>query len=416
MGMRSAPGRSRRPGPGAALRIGLFTNNYRPLQSGLATSVDSFAEAFRRAGHTVTVVAPRYPGAADREPGLLRVPGLAAPTHHAYVLPCPAYPGVAAAVAALDLDIYHAQHPFLLGAAARRWARRAGRPLVFTYHTHYDRYAHYVPGPARLVARLAVAAALRMANAADLVVAPSAAVARLLRTRGVEAPVIVVPTGVPLPPLPDPAGRERLRRRMGGWDGAPLCLSVGRLAPEKNLGFLLRAFASLSARCPRARLALVGEGDDRARLERLAAELGIRERVVFVGSLPHADVLDYYLAADLFLFSSTSETQGLAALEAMAAALPVIAVPSEATAELFAGGRGGLLAPQEADRFGAAAAGLWADRERRMALAEEARALAARYAPEASAAALLTAYARLIRGRQAAGSPLRLRSSREART
>jgi glycosyltransferase involved in cell wall biosynthesis len=414
--MRTASGRPRRPEPEVPLRIGLFTNNYRPLQNGLATSVDTFADAYRRAGHTVTVVAPRYPGGAGDEPGLLRVPGLAAPTHHAYVLPCPVYPGVARTVAALELDVYHAQHPFLLGAAARRWARRADRPLVFTYHTHYDRYAHYVPGPARLVARLAVAAALRMANASDLVVAPSAAVARMLRTKGVEAPVIVVPTGVPLPLLPDPTERERLRRRIGRWDGAPLCLSVGRLAPEKNLGFLLHAFASLSARCPLARLLLVGDGDDRGRLERLAASLGIGGRVDFVGPLPHADVVDFYLAADLFLFSSTSETQGLVALEAMAAALPVVAVPSEAAAELFGSGRGGVIAPEDAEVFGEAAARLWADRERRAGLGEEARSLAARYTPEASAATLLTAYARLIRGRQAVGRPTRVRTSREART
>ena len=154
------------------MRIGLFTNNYRPLVNGLATSVETFALAFRRAGHAVTVVAPRYPGVPGSEEGVLRVPGIRAPTHHAYVLPMAWWPGVASAVAALQLDVFHAQHPLLLGAAAARWARRAKRPLVFTYHTHYDRYAHYVPGPSRLVARLAIRQAAAFANRADLVVAP----------------------------------------------------------------------------------------------------------------------------------------------------------------------------------------------------------------------------------------------------
>src|SRR3972149_3306206 len=165
------------------MRIGLFTNNYRPLVNGLATSVETFARAFRRAGHTVTVVAPRYPGARDHEEGVLRVPGVRVPTHHAYVLPVAWWPGVGSAVASLDLDIFHAQHPLLLGAAAARWARHRKRPLVFTYHTHYDRYAHYVPGPTRLVAHLAVRQAVHFANRADLVIAPAPAVEHTLRAQ-----------------------------------------------------------------------------------------------------------------------------------------------------------------------------------------------------------------------------------------
>ena len=173
------------------MRIGLFTNNYRPLVNGLASAVAGTAQALRRAGHRVVVVAPRYAGAAA-EPDCLRVPGLRAPTHHAYVLPSPWSPAVARAVADLGLDVYHAQHPFLLGAAAARWARRAGRPLVFTYHTHYERYGHYCPGLARLAGRLALRRALRFAGRADLVVAPTPGVAARLRARGLRTPIALV--------------------------------------------------------------------------------------------------------------------------------------------------------------------------------------------------------------------------------
>src|SRR3990172_13054025 len=110
------------------MRIGLFTNNCRPLVNGRATSVESFAQAFRRAGHDVTVVAPRYPGGCPPEPGVLRVPGVRAPTHHAYVLPMAWWPGVGSAVAALQLDVFHAQHPLLLGPAAGPWGRPGEGP------------------------------------------------------------------------------------------------------------------------------------------------------------------------------------------------------------------------------------------------------------------------------------------------
>lgn len=382
------------------MRIGLFTNNYRPLANGLATSVETFARAFRRAGHQVTVVAPQYRRTVPDEANVLRVAGIRAPTHHAYVLPIARWPGVARAVAALDLDIFHAQHPFLLGAAAGRWARGAGRPLVFTYHTRYDRYAHYVPGPSRLVGRLAVRWAMAFGRRADLVIAPAAAVARELRARGLRVPIEVIPTGVALSPVWGPAQRATSQEALG-LEGSPLCLSVGRLAREKNQAFLLAAFARLLRDLPAARLLLVGEGDDRARLERLAAALGIGERVRFVGAVPHEAVTLYYLAADLFLFPSTSETQGIVALEALAAGLPVVAVSSEAAADLLLDGEAGLITPEDPEAFAVGVVTLWEKPERRRAMGVAGRSLAAQYAPDATAARLLEFYQGLIRARRA---------------
>lgn len=382
------------------MRIGLFTNNYRPLANGLATSVETFAEAFRRAGHRVTVVAPRYKGLPDAEPEILRVPGFRAPTHHAYILPISRWPGVTRAVAALDLDIFHAQHPFLLGAAAGRWARRLGRPLVFSYHTHYGRYAHYVPGPSRLVARLAVSRALAFASRADLVIAPTTAVARELRARGLHAPLEVIPTGVTLPPVLAETDRQGSVRALGLCQGSPLCLSVGRLAREKNQAFLLSAFASILTHLPTARLVLVGEGDDRLRLERLVRDLGLARKVDFTGAVPHELVGAYYHAADLFLFPSTSETQGLVILEALASGLPVVAVESDAAGELLRNGEGGTIAPEDPAAFADRVVTLWEQSERRQAMGRGGRRVAAGYAPDALAARMLELYQELIRIRR----------------
>jgi 1,2-diacylglycerol 3-alpha-glucosyltransferase len=379
------------------MRIGLFTNNYRPLANGLATSVETFAQAFRRAGHAVTVVAPNYGLVPQAESDVLRVPGWKAPTHHAYVLPMPGWPGVARAVAALDLDVFHAQHPFLLGAAAGRWARRLGRPLVFTYHTRYDRYAHYVPGPSALVSRLAVRRALTFANRADLVIAPSATVARELRARGLRTPVEVVPTGAALPLLMGEADRLETRRTLCLDPGYPIYLSVGRLAREKNQAFLLSAFLLILKELPTAHLVLVGEGDDRPRLERMAAALGIGGRVRFVGHVPHESVDAFYQAADLFLFSSTSETQGLAVLEALAAGLPVVAVTSEASLELLGEGEGGTITACDPAAFASQAVTLWMRPERRRSLGLAGRRIAAGYAPDVLAGRMLDLYREVIR-------------------
>jgi len=399
----------------SAMRIGLFTNNYRPLVNGLVTSVDSFAEAFRRAGHDVFVIAPRYDGGRQGAEGVLRVPGLRTPTHHAYVLPFSGWPGIRRAVRRLGLDVYHAQHPFLLGAAAARWAREADRPLIFTYHTRYERYAHYVPGPAGLIGRLALRRALAFAGQADLVIAPASSVARDLAALGLRTSVAVIPTGVDLPPSPSADRRQAARRALGLEHGSPVCLSVGRLAKEKNVSFLLRAFRHIAHNLPDAYLVLVGDGDERPHLVRLAADLGLRSRVRFVGSVPHEGVGAYALAADLFFFVSTSETQGLAALEGLAAGLPVVAVTSAAALDLLQDERAGLCCPEDPEVFANEAVALWKAPDRRVAMAEAARRIAARYAPDASAAKLVDLYGHAMRARRAPYAA-ETRRSGEART
>src|SRR5205823_11019985 len=138
------------------MRIGLFTNNYLPFRGGVTTAVETLREGLDRVGHDVWVFAPAHSGKSRDLPRVLRYPSVPAPTYPGFALPLPFCPRLAALAATLGLDILHAQHPFLLGVTARRLARRLARPLVFTYHTRYEKYAHYVPLPQRFVAALAI--------------------------------------------------------------------------------------------------------------------------------------------------------------------------------------------------------------------------------------------------------------------
>jgi len=131
------------------VRIGLFTNNYLPFCGGVTISVETLRRGLERRGHEVWLFAPRFPGYTDDTPRVIRVPSVPAATYPEFALAIPWGPRLARRVRALGLDVFHAHHPFLLGPAARRFARRAGRPLVFTYHTRYEKYAHYVPLPPR---------------------------------------------------------------------------------------------------------------------------------------------------------------------------------------------------------------------------------------------------------------------------
>src|SRR6266498_3994822 len=196
------------------MRVALFTNNYLPFRGGVTTAVETLRRGLEELCHRVWVFAPASRPPVSDPPWVFRYPSIPAPTYPGFALALPFSRRLHGTARALAPDIVHAQHPFLLGPAARRFARGYGRPIVFTYHTRYEKYAHYVPLPERLVAALAVRLARRLGDATDLVVAPSGHIAHVLASRGVRAPVVVVPTGVGLDRF-SPGDREAARRGLG---------------------------------------------------------------------------------------------------------------------------------------------------------------------------------------------------------
>ncbi|MGH8649441.1 MAG: glycosyltransferase, partial [Burkholderiales bacterium] len=158
------------------MRIALFTNNYLPFCGGVTISVETLRGGLEAAGHEPWVFGPRLRGAHDASTRVVRYPSIPATTYPEFALAVPYSPRIARLVASVDFDVFHAHHPFLLGPAARRLARRHRRPLVFTYHTRYEKYAHYVPLQRRLVESAAIRLSTAFAASADAVIAPSHAV------------------------------------------------------------------------------------------------------------------------------------------------------------------------------------------------------------------------------------------------
>jgi 1,2-diacylglycerol 3-alpha-glucosyltransferase len=358
------------------MRIGLFTNNYLPFRGGVTTAVETLRHGLEAQGHQAWVFAPASSAPHDDPAFVYRYPSVPAPTYPGFALPLPFSRRWSRAALELDLDVFHAQHPFLLGVTARRLARSQGRPLVFTYHTRYEKYAHYVPFPEPLVASLAVRLASRFAASADLVIAPSARIAESLADLGVRAPIAVVPTGVPLD-LFRPGDRGEARRRLGLAEDVPLCLYVGRLDREKSVERVIGAFGSIALAVSGARLLLVGQGSHEAVLRRIAAASPARCSIRFAGSVAREELPPYYQAADLFLFASETETQGLVLAEAHACGLPAVAVRASGVDEVVGDGETGLLTKADVEELADAAIGLLLDGPRRSAMALAARALAA---------------------------------------
>jgi glycosyltransferase involved in cell wall biosynthesis len=327
---------------GPHMRVGFFTECYRPIVNGVVASIDALCDGLRAHGVAVTTIAPHFPHFVDDARDVVRVPSLPLPTQTAYRL-CVPYLNGDDRRRLRGIDVVHAHSPFVTGWMGASYARRNDVPLVFTYHTRLDAYAHYAPFDRATTERAMIELTRRYANAADAVIVPTSAMEARLRELGVHAPITVVPSAIDVERFA--AGRRSalVRARLGADDDAPLALVVSRLGLEKNVELALDA----AARCAGLRFAIVGDGPHRAALEERARRLGLAGRVRFTGALARERLPDVYASVDAFVFPSTTDTQGLVLAEALAAGLPVVAVESDASRDVL--GPAGRIVPPDAE-------------------------------------------------------------------
>lgn len=328
------------------MHIAFFTNYYHPIVNGVVRSVASFREVLMNQGHNVFVFAQSESNYQDTEPFIFRYPSLPLPLSGDISAVIPVSPFVEQLLPALKLDVIHTHHPILLGQTAARKAAELDLPLIFTFHTQYWEYTHYIPFPQEMIQEFlknAVHKWLRdFMQKCQHIVIPSESIKEILvRDYGLEERYTVIPTGTNLEPYRC-ADWQALRKE-NGWQDETVIISVGRLASEKNWDTLLHAFAKISAQRSKLRLVLIGDGPAKTSLQTLAAELGIGEHVTFTGALPFDEVPCHLKAADVFAFASVTETQGLVTIEAMAAGLPVVAVDGPGTRDIIEQGKQGLL-------------------------------------------------------------------------
>lgn len=325
------------------MKIGFFTDSFRPYTSGVVRSIELFAREFTTRGHEVYVFGPDYPLLhCPREEKVFRFASIPAPTFPDFALPIPISVQLGPTIRRIGLDIIHVHSPFLLGRLGARAARRYNLPLVFTFHTLYDQYVHYLPLAQDTSRRLVEVIGRDFCNRCDLVVTPSQLVANYLLRIGVHSPLRTVPTGVDLNEFRD-ADPRWLHEIYGIGKDQKILLFVGRLAKEKNVIFLLRAFRVVLDSFPEAHLVMVGKGPLQEYLARLVGELGIKGSVTFTGVLPRHKIVHCYAGADLFVFPSVTETQGLVIGEAKACGVPVVAIRAYGPAEMVIHREDGIL-------------------------------------------------------------------------
>jgi glycosyltransferase involved in cell wall biosynthesis len=376
------------------MKICMMTNTYLPHVGGVARSVSTFAEEFVRQGHDVLVVAPQFDGKplpAKAEAMVERVPSLRNFNGSEFSVRLPLAAALSDRLEAFQADIIHAHHPFLLGDTALRVSMNKNVPIIFTHHTRYEDYTHYVPF-SDTMKEVAIQIPTHFANLCDGVIAPSESLARMIRKRGVTAPIAVIPTGIDVRAFASADG-ARFRQRLEIPADSIVIGHVGRLALEKNLGYLAESVARYLEREPRARFLVVGDGPGREDLQQAFKERGVADRLLLAGKRTGRVLREAYRAMDVFAFASQSETQGMVVAEAMAAGVPVVALNASGVREVVRDGANGFLLPADADpETFAGAIEKCAAPETRARLSEGAHATAAEFSREQSARRALAFY------------------------
>jgi 1,2-diacylglycerol 3-alpha-glucosyltransferase len=350
-----------------ALHIGMFTDTYLPQINGVVTSVRGLSQTLRTMGHRVTIVAPSHPQQQlEEETFRLRATTYAPIPEQRMILP--PSPRAWTRIARMKFDLIHTHGAFpMVGLVA---ARMLALPLVHTYHTRMRDYIHYYPWypylaslskeerwymTPRTSARVRHTLDSRSisiggrfdawyANRCEALITPTGVIANELVEMGVRPPIHVIPNGIDLSGLRTP--RADPFPALGVGPG-PRLLTVGRLAREKSTQVLLERFPAVLAVRPDAWLILLGDGPDRPLLEGLAKDLSISHRTIFAGYVANSEVGAFYQHADVFVFASTTETQGMVALEAAACGLPVVARKEGGIAGSVADGVAGFLVPPD---------------------------------------------------------------------
>jgi 1,2-diacylglycerol 3-alpha-glucosyltransferase len=334
------------------LNIAFFSNAYLPVVSGVVRSIESFREALTKQGHNVFIFAQSHNGYEDTTPFIFRYPSFQLPIQADISAAIPFSPIVEQLLQFLKPEVIHTHHPILVGQAAARRAEELSIPLVFTFHTQYTEYTHYVPLPQEVVQEFLKGAIKNwlkeyMQRCQHIIIPSESMKEILVEKYGLRGQYTVIPTGINLEPYRH-IDRDEVRSRMG-WQEKTVLISTGRLAEEKNWPVLLESHRPVFHEHPDALLVIIGDGPEKESLEEYVRELNIADRVTFTGKLPFTDIPAYLTAADIFVFASVTETQGLVTMEAMAAGLPVVAVDASGTRDIVEDGKQGLLVPNDPD-------------------------------------------------------------------
>lgn len=317
------------------MRIGIFTDSYKPYVSGVSTSIYTLAEGLIAAGHDVYIITPKYKGHKEYDKDynyIIRVSGIRLPKKGASFLKYVPFVGRhLRRIDKLDLDVIHVHTELTIGKLALKAKKKYDIPIVYTVHTMYEEYLHFA---SKFLAKYWKAPLMRIVKSkmrkfitnSDVTIVPSKKIKDLMISYNIEGDYNIVPTGINLSKFKQESYQNadvlKVKESLNLKPDEFICLYVGRISLEKDIDMLIDGFKMVNH--DKIKFVIVGGGPHLKNIKEKVLKEGLKDKIIFTGIVPTKDIGLYYQIGDIFLNASVSETQGLTYIEALAAGLPLI--------------------------------------------------------------------------------------------
>lgn len=327
------------------MRIGIFTECYKPIINGVVNSILGFKQGFEALGHEVYVFCPTYINHKDdlNDKNIIHLQSWPLPGKSGYHYVFPLSQEIKNI--AKTMDIIHVQHPFIMGQRALKISQEFNIPIIFTNHTQYDQYTHYIPFSKSIVLKSIVKYIIKFTANLDLIIAPAQGIKKKLESYGVKTPIEIVPNGIDTKRFEKEVSKKEINKILERYKldiDWPVLIYTGRIAEEKNLIFLLKAFQELVKDYPETYLMLIGGGVQIDYFTNLIKELNLKENVFITGFIPYEEVQNYLALGKIYVTASKSEVHPLTLLEAMAQGLPPVIIDAPGTGDIVTDMKDGL--------------------------------------------------------------------------
>jgi len=382
------------------MKIGFFTNCYKPLINGVVTSIVSLKEAYERKGQETYVFAPQVGDYIDQEKNVFRYRSINLTSKVKYPLPIPLSFRAKKVITEFNPDIVHIHHPFLLSSQAIMYGKKLGIPKILTLHTQYEQYAYYIAPIPQIITQEAIKMIIsNLAYKIDCITTPSESMKELIRSYGIKNRIEVIPNAINLASFKeeDELKRLEIKKKYNLKEDDKIILYVGRIAREKSIDKIIEALAIIKRKgINKVKLLIVGKGPAVDELRQLIQSLGVEEDVIFTGAVSNEEIQHYYKVAYLFTIASTSESFGIVIIEALASGIPVLAVRAPGAVDILTDGVDGLLTENNIEQFANALEKLIREPELRETLSQGALKTSEQYSINVISERMLNLYREVI--------------------
>ncbi len=331
------------------MKIAFFSDIYKPVISGVTSSITQFADELRRQGHAVYIFSPRL--GKHEEPDYYSMTSVPFPIYPDFRVGFPLSIRLQRIMAKLDVDLIHIHTPGPTGLLGLSYSLQHKLPRIMTYHTMIGDYARvYLPKIFPGMVNTVDFFDKFFCNRFHAVTAPTPFIKHYLQEMGIKPKITVIPTGIDLTPYRQD-WPEVPEFALAHQQGKKILGIAARAAKEKNIEFVLEVFRVLHDLDPMTHLAVIGGGPHLEELKKYAQKLHISDDTSFTGFVPHEEMPRFIKAIDAFAYTCRTDTQGLVVLEALASGKPLFLIDEKVFKPFVKNGKNGYLLPEDAFLF-----------------------------------------------------------------